>query len=103
MATTDTRTHGEPNRDPGSDERPSDTRPFLSIPYWEAPRFAGDPVDTGAMRPLPSGPPPSGVISWDCDAIHATPYRPGSVLEVSVDVRNSGPGNATAVTTVIVY
>src|SRR5262249_38228589 len=77
---------------------PVDTRPFLSIPYWEAPRFAGDAVDIGTVRPLPGG-----TISWDCQAIHASPYTPGTVLNVRVDVRNSGPGNATAIPTVIVY
>lgn len=32
-----------------------------------------------------------------------SPFKPGSTLQVSVDVRNSGPGNATAIATVVVY
>jgi hypothetical protein len=70
----------------------------LCIPYWKAPRFAGDSVDIGAVRPLPSD-----VIAWDCESIHASAYTPGKRLDVSVDVRNSGPGNATAIATVIIY
>ncbi len=80
------------------DKGPGDTRPFLCIPYWEAPRVPGDPVDIGVFRPLPGN-----VTSWDCHGIHASPYKPGNALQVSVDVRNSGPGNATAVATVVVY
>lgn len=80
------------------EDEPSDTRPFLCIPYWESPRFLGDSVDTGQIRPLPGD-----VISWECPGIHASPYRPGEVLEVIVDVRNSGHGNATSVATVVVY
>jgi hypothetical protein len=77
---------------------PPDTRPFLCIPYWEAPRFSGDQVDIGLVRPLPGD-----VVSWECPGIHASPFKPGSTLQVSVDVRNSGPGNATAIATVVVY
>jgi hypothetical protein len=88
---------------PGSDTGPGDTRPYLCIPYWEVPRFSGDSVDIGQSRPLPSGPPPAGVISWECPGIHASPYSPGSELQVVVDVRNSGGGSATVVATVVVY
>lgn len=81
------------------DKGPGDTRPYLCIPYWETPRFAGDPVDIGhQVRPLPAG-----VISWDCPGIHTTPYVPGQNLQVTVDVRNSGLGSATVVATVLVY
>jgi hypothetical protein len=86
-----------PNQ-PTPDKGPGDTRPYLCIPYWEIPRFAGDPVDIGQVRPLPAG-----VISWDCPGIHTTPYVPGQDLQVKVDVRNSGLGSATVVATVLVY
>jgi hypothetical protein len=89
--------------EPGSNSGPGDTRPYLCIPYWEAPRFSGDSVDIGQSRPLPSGPPPSGVISWECPGIHASPYSPGKPLQVTVDVRNSGGGSATVLATVVVY
>ena len=85
------------SNEPG-DKEPVDTRPFLCLPYWEAPRFPGDQVDIGIVRPLPGD-----VIWWDCPGIHASPFEPGSPLQVSVDVRNSGPGNATPVATVVVY
>jgi hypothetical protein len=88
------RNPNEPNPDNG----PVDTRPYLCIPYWETPRFAGDPADIGQVRPLPAG-----VISWDCPGIHTTPYVPGQDLQVTVDVRNSGLGSATVVATVLVY
>lgn len=78
--------------------QPGDTRPYLCIPYWEGPRFPGDAVDIGQLRPLPPG-----IVSWECPGIHATPYMPGEELEVTVDVRNSGNGSATAVATVVVY
>ena len=82
----------------GGDDRPGDTRPYLCIPYWKTPRFPGDPVDIGQVRPLPTG-----VISWECPGIHASPYTPGQKLQVTVDVRNSGHGSATVVATVVVY
>src|SRR5215213_4651224 len=85
------------------DDRPGDTRPYLCIPYWETSRFAGDPVDIGQIRPLPTGPLPTGVISWECPGIQTTPYLPGQELQVTVDVRNSGQGSATAIATVVVY
>jgi hypothetical protein len=44
-----------------------------------------------------------GVISWECPGIHASPYSPGEALQVTVDVRNSGGGSATAIATVVVY
>lgn len=84
--------------EPSPDKGPGDTRPYLCIPYWEIPHFAGDPVDIGQVRPLPAG-----VISWDCPGIHTTPYVPGQDLQVKVDVRNSGLGSATVVATVLVY
>ncbi|GAB4079970.1 hypothetical protein GCM10028783_09180 [Modestobacter muralis] len=43
------------------------------------------------------------MTSWLCDAVHAGPYTPGQPLEVSVDVRNAGGGNSTAMATVVVY
>jgi hypothetical protein len=84
--------------EPGSDDGPGDTRPYLCVPYWETPRFPGDPVDIGQVRPLPAG-----VISWECPGIHASPYLPGQELQVTVGVRNSGHGSATVVATVVVY
>jgi hypothetical protein len=87
------------NQGQHGEERPVDTRPYLCVPYWNTPRFPGDKADTGETRPLPA----VGVISWDCPGIHASPYKPGNNLDVKVDVRNSGPGNATALATVVVY
>ena len=49
-------------------------------------------------RPLPGS-----VISYLCDAIHASPYTPGDPLEVVVDIRNSGGGSSASVATVVVY
>jgi hypothetical protein len=80
------------------DTGPDDTRPFLCIPYWEAPLTPGGAVDIGKIRPLPSG-----VVSWMCPAITTTPYVPGQEIEVTVHVRNSGHGSATAIATIIVY
>jgi hypothetical protein len=91
-----------PAPQPGSTD-PGDIRPYLCIPYWEAPRVPGDPVDIGVLRPLPSGPPPLGVVSWECPGIHAGPFSPGANLDVTVDVRNSGGGSATAIVTLVVY
>jgi hypothetical protein len=88
------RNPNEPNPDKG----PVYSRPYLCIPYWETPRFAGDPVDIGQVRSLPAG-----VTSWDCPGIHTTVYVPGQDLQVTVDVRNSGLGSATVVATVLVY
>jgi hypothetical protein len=79
------------------DKGPDDTRPYLCIPYWETPLVPGNPVDIGQLRPLPAA-----VISWECPGIHTTPYVPGQDLQVTVDVRNSGLGSATAVATVLV-
>jgi hypothetical protein len=70
----------------------------LCIPYWEVPRFPGDRVDVGLLRPLPAD-----VVSWECPGIHASPYLPGDQLQVTVDVRNSGGGSATVIATVVVY
>jgi hypothetical protein len=79
-------------------DRPPDTRPFLSIPYWTAPLTAGGSWDTGSIRPLPGE-----VASYTCESIHTSSYKPGHPLEVAVDVRNSGGGNSTAIVTVVVY
>jgi hypothetical protein len=43
------------------------------------------------------------VVSWLCESIHAGVFVPGEQLDVSVDVRNSGGGNAAPVVTVVVY
>lgn len=87
------------NGDAHHDEREGqgDTRPYLCIPYWTAP-LGGGTWDTGNVRPLPGA-----VVSYLCDAIHAGPYTPGQPLDVTVDVRNSGGGNAAAVVTVVMY
>ncbi|MQA35908.1 hypothetical protein [Modestobacter roseus] len=81
------------------DESPSDTRPYLCLPYWTTPLTPGGRWDDGAQRPLDT----TAVTSWLCDAVHAGPYTPGQPLEVSVDVRNSGGGNSAAMATVVVY
>jgi hypothetical protein len=75
-----------------------DTRPYLCIPYWNAALGAGGTWDTGAVRPLPDS-----VVGYLCDSVHAGPYTPGQPLDVTVDVRNSGGGNAASVVTVVVY
>ena len=75
-----------------------DTRPFLTMPYWSTPVAGGSPWDAGVDRPLPGS-----VISYLCDAIHASPYTPGDPLEVVVDIRNSGGGSSASVATVVVY
>jgi hypothetical protein len=82
----------------GDNDRPVDTRPFLCVPYWSSPRFVGDSPDDGMLRPLPGD-----VVSWLCPAIHAGPYSPGQPLTVTVDVVNSGSGNATSLVSVVVY
>jgi hypothetical protein len=79
-------------------EHPPDTRPYLCIPYWTSPITAGGKWDTGEERPLPGA-----VVSYACESIHTSPYTPGENLDVTVDVRNSGGGNSTAVATVVVY
>jgi len=79
-------------------DHPSDTRPFLCIPYWTAPLVAGGPWDNGQNRPLPGA-----VVSYACESIHTSPYKPGEKLDVTVDIRNSGGGNSAAIATVVVY
>ena len=86
------------------DKRPShegeegthDSRPFFVIPYW--PAAAGDDGDTGEQRPLPAS------ATWyECKGIHASPYEPGTDLEVTVDVRNFGGSNAPSVAQVTAW
>src|SRR4051812_40615837 len=79
-------------------EGQADTRPHLCIPYWNAALGAGGTWDTGDVRPLPGS-----VVSYLCDSIHAGPYTPGQPLDVVVDVRNAGGGNAASIATVVVY
>lgn len=76
------------------DERLPDTRPYLCIPYWAS----GGSWDTGQQRPLSTT-----VVSYLCPSIHAGPYTPGAPLDVTVEVRNSGGGNAASIVTVVVY
>jgi hypothetical protein len=87
-----------PRDEPGQGDGPGDTRPYLCIPYWETPLSPGGPVDIGEARPLPGT-----VISWECPGIHASAFQPGAELNVTVDVRNSGGGSATAIATVLLY
>jgi hypothetical protein len=77
---------------------PTDTRPYLTIPYWTTPLAPGGPVDDGEDRPLPSS-----VASYLCPSIIASPYVPGSDLTVQVDVRNQGGGNTDSLATVTVW
>lgn len=79
-------------------EGPADTRPFLCIPYWTGPITADPKWDIGQDRPLPNE-----VVSYACESIHTSAYTPGQPLDVTVDVRNSGGGNSTAIVTVAVY
>jgi len=81
----------------GEEEIP-DIRPYLCIPYWSAPIGMGSAWDTGLDRPLPGA-----VVSYLCESIHAGPYTPGEMLDVTVDVRNSGGGNGASIATVVVY
>jgi hypothetical protein len=69
----------------------ADARPFLTIPYWS-------PGDIGEDRPLP------GTITWYlCPGINTSTYQPGQVLEVAVDLRNSGGLNAPSLAQVTVW
>jgi hypothetical protein len=87
------------NDQPGEGrEGPPDNRPYLCIPYWTMPLASGGTWDTGQQRPLPGS-----VVYYLCPGIQASPYTPGELLHVTVDVRNSGPGNAAALATVVVY
>jgi hypothetical protein len=85
---------GNPNDHPSD----SDTRPFLCIPYWTTPLAPGGSWDTGETRPLPGA-----VVSYACESIRSGPYKPGEKLDVTVEVRNSGGGNSTALASVVVY
>lgn len=69
----------------------SDTRPFLTIPYWV-------PGDSGEQRPLPGN-----VLWYMCSGIRTSTYQPGEVLEVTVDVRNSGGSNTPSLAQVTVW
>lgn len=69
----------------------SDTRPFLTIPYWA-------PGDSGEQRPLPGN-----VLWYLCPGIATSTYQPGEVLEVTVDVRNSGGSNTPSLAQVTVW
>jgi hypothetical protein len=72
-------------------EEPADARPCLAIPYWS-------PGDTGEIRPLPST-----VIWYMAGGIRTSTYQPGDLLEVVVDVRNSGGSNAPSLAQVTVW
>ncbi len=85
-----------PRNDPN--QHPSDTRPFLCVPYWTTPLVAGGRWDDGDIRPLPPA-----VISYACESIHTSLYKAGTLLDVIVDVRNAGGGSVTPVVTVVVY
>ncbi|MCU1474148.1 hypothetical protein [Amnibacterium sp.] len=87
-----------PGNDDEGQEGPPDTRPYLCIPYWDAPLTAGGSWDDGQQRPLPTA-----VVSYLCSSIHASAYEPGEPLTVSIDVRNAGGGSAASVVTVVVY
>jgi hypothetical protein len=67
-----------------------DSRPFLTIPYG--------PADTGEVRPLPGS-----FTWWLCGGIRTSTYQPGEVLEVVVDVRNSGGANSASLAQVTVW
>lgn len=75
-----------------------DTRPYLCLPYWTTPVTPGGRWDSGEVRPLPGK-----VVSYLCDAIRTSAYRPGVPMEVTVDVRNSGGGNSASLATVVLY
>jgi hypothetical protein len=78
------------------EKRPYDSRPVFVIPYW--PAAPGDDGDTGKQRPLPAS------AAWYmCKGIHASPYQPGTDLEVTVDVRNFGGSNAPSLAQVTVW
>jgi hypothetical protein len=83
---------------PQDGQNPPDTRPFLCVPYWTQPLSPGGPWDTGVERPLPKA-----VVSYACDSIRTSAYKPGQPLDVTVDVLNSGDGSTTALVTVVVY
>ena len=81
-------------------EHPLDTRPFLCMPYWLTSSGPAGRWDNGEVRPLSLNP---VAVSYMCDAIHAGPYTPGKPIDVTVDVLNSGGGNAAAIVIVSVY
>jgi len=78
------------------DER-VDYRPCLVIPYWTD-ELAPVPPDDGSSRPLPAK-----VVGYMCPAIHASEYRPGEQLTVSIDVRNHGNGDSPSFVQVSVW
>lgn len=69
----------------------SDTRPFLAIPYWM-------PGDSGEQRPLPGN-----VLWYMCPSIRTSTYQPGEILEVTVEVRNSGGSNTPSLAQVTLW
>jgi hypothetical protein len=72
-------------------EEVADSRPFLAIPYWT-------PGDTGVNRPVPN------TVTWYlCGGIRTSTYQPGEVLEVAVDVINTGGSNAPSLAQVTVW
>ncbi|MFC7738154.1 hypothetical protein ACFQX4_20500 [Roseomonas sp. GCM10028921] len=81
-------------------DRPSDTRPYLCMPYWLTPFAPGAKWDDGQIRPLTKVP---VVIPYMCDAIHPGSYTPGEQFDVRVDVLNSGGGNSAVIAIVSVY
>jgi hypothetical protein len=88
------------------EEETKDSRPFFVIPYW--PASSASPGDIGVDRPLPdpndvNNPFPVPVIWYLCSGIHTSTYKPGEVLEVTVDIRNSGGSNAPALAQVTVW
>jgi hypothetical protein len=87
-----------PPGDNQQNDHPSDTRPFLCVPYWTSPLTSGGLWDTGESRPLPGA-----VISYACESVHTSTYKPGTLLDVTVNVRNSGGGSITPLVTVVVY
>lgn len=79
------------------EEQPNDSRPHFVIPYWSA-SGPGATGDDGNTRPLPSN-----VVSYLCPAIHASPYRPGEQLDVTVDIGNFGGANTPSIAQVTVW
>jgi hypothetical protein len=77
------------NKNDNPDERYARNLPSLLIPYWgPGERGPSDPGDRGDGRPLPSD-----IIPYLCEGIKtAAPYKPGTPLTVTVDVRNWGGG-----------
>ena len=87
-----------PHHNEHNDDRPTDSRPYLVIPYWTDELAPAEPPDNGETRPVPKA-----ITGYLCPGIHASAYVPGTDLTVTVDVRNSGGSNSPSLAQVTVW